>query len=46
MVSGSTLLTALSLSKGYRTMIGKAPGAFYKTVNIDSGKRLLWDGEK
>jgi hypothetical protein len=46
MVSGSTLLTALSLSKGYRTLIGKAPGTFYKTVNIGSVERSLWNGGK
>jgi gamma-glutamylcyclotransferase (GGCT)/AIG2-like uncharacterized protein YtfP len=34
MVSGSTLLTALSTSKGYRTMNGVALAGFYECINF------------
>jgi hypothetical protein len=34
MVSGSTLLTALSTSKGYRTMNGLAPDDFFEVISV------------
>jgi hypothetical protein len=39
MVSGSTYLTALSRSKGYRTLNEKGYWTFYEFINVDIVKQ-------